>query len=72
MEDGECLLQELGDKATPLSELDFWKSRAADLTSVAAQLNGPIIAAISTRLKAAGSTYASALHRFVVSPYFSK
>ena len=60
--------QELGEKATPLSEVDFWESRAADLTGVAAQLTGPVIISVCTTLKAAGSTYASALDRYALNP----
>lgn len=62
----EPLPQELGEKATPLSELDFWSSRAADLTSMAAQLNGPVITAVSISLRAACSTYASPLDRYAL------
>ena len=59
--------QELGEKATALSELEFWSNRAADLTSVSTQLTGPDIAAVSVSLREAGSTYASALDRYKLS-----
>ena len=55
--------QGLGEKATPLSEVEFWEGRAADLKDAATQLSGPVILNVSTSLKAAGSTYAKALDR---------
>lgn len=51
------------EDAGPLSELDFWTGRAADLGSLAAQLAGERVQSIAHALQLAGSTYAPALQR---------
>lgn len=55
--------KELGEMATPISELDYWNRRALDLTKVVDQLKGPGVVVLSAKLKAAGSTYFAALER---------
>lgn len=60
-------VQALGQKATPLSEVEFWVNRAAELSGMLAQLKGPGALAMAASLKAAGSTYAGALDRCIES-----
>ena len=55
-------MQEI-EHAGPMSEIDFWAGRAADLGSLAKQLAGERVQQVCLQLEAAASSYAPALKR---------